>query len=416
LIPKIRNLKPFSFPSFTTFKLDNDIVVYEMSQSNFEVIKLELVFEAGRVFEDHKTVARATAALLREGTLNLSSEALNEQIDFYGATIMVEASMDYASLKLYCLRKYLPKMLELLSEILFEPRFDQNELNIFKNRAVEKLSYELNKNDVIAYRKITELVFGAKHPYGYNSQLSDYQELEIAFLKKHYTDHIRFRKCHIFISGKVDLDCRTLLNNTFGNFELEEKEAPAYQSSIGAVENCTIKSNNKEQQSLRLSKKMFNRTHQDFPKSYFLTTVLGGYFGSRLMKNIREEKGLTYNIYATLEQFKNDGYLMISAEIAKDTSELVIEEIFKEFDYLKTRPIEDEELVMVKNYLLGSLLSMIDGPISAIDVLRNFELSSAGVHHFDDLVDQIHSMDSGTLIATANSYLASEEFVRVLVG
>ena len=131
MIPKIRNLKPFSFPSFTTFKLDNGIVVYEMSQDNLEVIKLELVFEAGRVYEDKKTVARATSALLREGTNSLTSEALNEQIDFYGATIMVEASMDYASFKLYCLRKYLPKMLKLLSEILFEPRFDENELNIF---------------------------------------------------------------------------------------------------------------------------------------------------------------------------------------------------------------------------------------------------------------------------------------------
>ena len=416
MIPKIRNLKPFSFPTFTTFKLDNEIEVYEMSQANFEVIKLELVFEAGRVFEAHKTVARATSAILREGTLKLSSEELNEQIDFYGATIMVEASMDYASLKLYCLRKYLPKMLHLLSEILFEPRFDQNELNIFKKRAVERLSYELNKNDVIAYRKITELVFGAEHPYGYNSQLSDYQELEMAFLKKHYADHIRFKKCHIFISGKVDLECRKLLNDSFGKFKLEEKQTPEYHSNVGSVENCIIKTHNNEQQSLRLSKKMFNRTHKDFPKSYFLTTVLGGYFGSRLMKNIREEKGLTYNIYATLEQFKNDGYLMISAEIAKDTADLVIEEIFKEFEYLKTRPIVDDELVMVKNYLLGSLLSMIDGPISAIDVLRNFELSSAGVHHFNDLVDQIYTMDSGTLIATANSYLASEEFVSVLVG
>ena len=260
------------------------------------------------------------------------------------------------------------------------------------------------------------MIFGSKHPYGYNSQIVDYQNLEISSLKKHYADHIRLRNCTIFISGKVDLQCQKLLNSTFGYYEIAPKEHIIYNSKIESIENCSIKTENNEQQSLRLSKKMFNRNHEDFPKSYFLTTVLGGYFGSRLMKNIREEKGLTYNIYATLDQFKNDGYLMISAEIAKDTEELVVNEVIKEFERLKSVPIEDEELIMVKNYLLGSLLSMIDGPISAIDVLRNFELSSAGVHHFDDLVHQIYSMDSGTLIATANSYLASEEFVRVLVG
>ncbi len=415
--PPIHEVSSLHLPRPTVSFLDNGIPVYETRLGTQEIMKVEVVFLSGRSHEHKRLVSRATARMLREGTEHFTSSELAERVDFYAGTLQTPVNLDTGSLVLYCMTKHFEQLIPLMAEILLKPSFPERELSIFAENNIQSLIVELTKNDVLAYRKITELIFGENHPYGYNSTPADYKALTRDDLILHHKSNYTSDNCLIFLSGKTDDNILKLLNQHIGQNKTVAPEHPA-PLSISRNKPVKIKVKNADtvQSAIRIGRQFGNRKHPDFNGFYVLNTILGGYFGSRLMTNIREKKGFTYNIYSALDLMHHDGYFYVSSEVGNKFVKKAITEIYNEMETLQKELVSPEELKMVQNYILGNMLNMVDGPIAISDVIRSFVTEGVPLDAFESFVETVKNITPNDIRDLAIKYFNKEDMFEVVVG
>lgn len=415
--PPIKTIRDIPFPAFESWHLSNGLKVYGINAGTQEVIKCEFVFLSGRTFENKKLVSRACAALLRDGTQSFTSAEIAKKTDFFGVTINSSGGMDTASVTLYCLKKHLSSILPIVVDIIQNPIFPQNEIDRFRDRSFHRLEIELRKNDVVAYRKLTESIFGSDHPYGYNSTKELYNYVTQDDLIDFHASHFHMGNALLFVSGKVDDEVKRIIEDIVSILPSKEKTTrPQHIITPASNKKNRYKTTQTLQSAIRLGKHMFDRNHSDFYGFSFLSTILGGYFGSRLMKNIREEKGYTYNIDCSLDTMLYDGYFQIGTEVANENIDATLVEIYKEMELLKTVPISNIELNMLKNYILGNMLNLLDGPFNIAKLIKMFVLTGNDIAHFQKGIDSIHTMTPDRLQNLAIQYFDVETFHEVIVG
>lgn len=416
--PEIHEIEKFVLPSYERRSLDNGIPIYVLHSSEPDIFKLEIIFKAGRFYESEKAVAKITAGLLKEGSLNFSSAEIARRIDFLGASVVTGSGMDYAFIQAHFLGKYFNELIDIISEFTFHPVFDERELSKFKNRQTERLKVELSKNEVLAYRYLTEHIYGKDHPYGYSTDIQDYNFVTRQQVLDHYTKYYNSDQCTIFITGNLSDVRYKVINDTFGlmkksGFSLSDN---IYKTNIPQTGKFVYENDRMFQSSIRVGKKIFNRHHPDYPALYLLNTILGGYFGARLSSNIREDKGYTYGIYSALEMMEQDGYFLISTDVGNEYVEQTLIEIYKELKALRDKKVSNKELKLVKNYIKGYMLSAINGNFNTLNLIKIIELAELRSDYFTKFIDKISSFTPADLIETANKYLIEDDMTVVLVG
>jgi predicted Zn-dependent peptidase len=400
-------------PAF--WNLKNGVPVYLLEEGTQPVVKIDFVFRAGRPFEKHKLASQVCAGLLKEGTKTKTSKEIAEKIDYYGAGINIPYSFDYIQITLYSLQKHIHALLPLLAEIISQPAFSDNEFAQLVTRSCRKLEIDLAQNDVQAYRFATELFFGPDHPYGYNSSEALYKKITPDHVRSHYESLFGAGNMSIFVSGRPSSENLDLLNTIFGSWDKYIKiEEPHLTTWTSEVQPYHLRGKN-QKSAIRIGRKMFNRNHPDFGNFFVLNTLLGGYFGSRLMQNIREEKGLTYHIQSSIESLQYDGYFSIALETDRAKTKVVLAEIWKEIEKLKTDLVTEEELTMVRSYLSGYLLSMLDGPFQKMDVIKTGILETNDPSYLQKFFTQINSTTAEEIRSMANTYLNKETLYQVIV-
>ncbi len=415
--PPIKTIK--SIPLFTPeqYQLDNGIEVYEINMGIQEVSKLELVFRAGRPSERKQSVARATTSLLKEGTKQKTSAQIAEMVDYYGAALRTPFTLDTSGIVLHALNKHFDTLLPLIQDILTEPSFPQRELDAFIKRNQQRLRMDLSKTDVVAYRTITEYLFGVDHPYGYNSQMETYSAITREDLSTHFEQHYHAGNCMIIISGKIDKRIRQLLNQHLG--QLRTAKATEY-SFPSPQENPQFKHwidrPNAVQTAVRIGKRLFNRHHPDYQDMYIVSTILGGYFGSRLMSNIREEKGYTYNIFSSIDPLVHDGFFSIGTEVDNQYAEETVKEIYKEIEILQQDLVSTQELNGLRSYLLGNLLMGLDGPFSTHEVIKTLLVDNLSSDYYYQLIETIKQIQPQQIRRLTQKYLQLDTLHEVTVG
>jgi zinc protease len=415
--PPVHAVSRLVLPLPKVVRLDNGLPVYILDFPDQEILKLELVYNAGRPEEAKPLVARTTARMLREGTATHTAAELAELIDFYGGSFNVPTNLDRVSFLLFTLHKHAAALIPVFAEILREPAFPENELDTYKRNGARELIMELDKEEVLAYRKITELIFGAEHPYGYNSTPEHYAALTRDDLIQHFNDWYTPANCRVFASGRVDQQVLDLLNRHFGQVK---RDGAALALSPFAPQRPAQKIHNKHPDSLqtaiKIGRRLFSRRHPDYNGVYVLNTILGGYFGSRLMANIREKRGFTYNIYSTADAMLHDGCLYVATEVNNGKVKATIKQIFAEMQRLREEPAPVAELEMVRNYLLGMLLNGLDGPLNISDVIKTLVTEELPLDAFDALVHTIRTITPEQLQVLAQRYLQEQDFWVVTVG
>ena len=417
IAPTLQEIKNYQLPRAVVHTLDNGVKVYEVNTSSEEIIKLEIVFHAGRWYEDKKLVSRATSSLLREGSKKRTAAVVAEHIDFYGGSIRFPSNLDTSHIQVYCMTKHLENILPVVSEILEEPLLPEKEFKQYIERSEQRLKVDLEKNDTVAYRQVTEMIYGSDHPYGYNSTSKYFQELDRTDLVKHYEKNYVSDNCLILVSGKTQKNTIALLNKYLGN-SIRKGHATKKEFIISPAKDLkwTMQKEDSLQSAIRIGKQLFNRHDPDYFKFFFLNTILGGYFGSRLMQNLREEKGYTYNIYSAVDAMLWDGYFMIGAEVRQEKQEAALKEIYSEFKRLREEKLGKEELEMVRNYLLGTLLTAVDGAFNIADVTKTIILNNLPQSYYQDLIQTIKSVTADDLQQLAQNHLQQESFYEVIVG
>ncbi len=415
--PPIHEVTSLILPYPSVSYLDNGIPIYETRLGTQEIMKVEVVFMSGRSHEHKRLVSRTTARMLREGTNSYTSAALAEKVDFFAGTLQTPVNLDTGSLVMYCMTKHFAQLVPLLAEMLMEPAFPEKELKTYIDNNIQTLLVDLSKNDVLAYRKITELIFGENHPYGYNSTPDDYRALAQTDLIKHHKEHFTSDNCLIFLSGKIDESILKLLNQYLGQkTTISVKNHKTWHYPVQKPQSVKIKNDDTVQAAIRIGRQFGNRLHPDFDGFFVLNTILGGFFSSRLMTNIREKKGFTYNIYSALDLMHHDGYFYISSEVGNKFVKKAITEIYQELEKLQNEPVSLQELKMVQNYLLGNMLNMIDGPFAVSEVIKSFITEGVDLNQFQQFVETVRSITPQQLQALAQKYFNKEDLFEVVVG
>ena len=406
-------LKPYQ-----KFALDNGVEVYAYEGGAQEVLLVDMVFDAGNTYEQKNWVAAATNFLLKNGTSTKSSFEITDAFEFYGAHLNRTCTNETATVTLHCLTKHFEEVIPLMGEIISEATFPEKEIAILKQNQIQRLLLNLKKGDFIANRLIDEYLFGFQHPYGKYSVEEDYKNINREDLVQFYDQYYKQGKCVIFIAGKLPTNIQSLLNKYVGQLPLNKKEikeqvhpiVSASQKKYSIVNDAAS-----VQGSIRLARPFPTRHHPDFPAAQVLNNIFGGFFGSRLMSNIREDKGYTYGIHSYLQNYKHAGVWMVSTDAGKDVCKATIEEVYKEMKRLRETLVEPDELKLVKNYMLGALLGDLDGPFQIISRWKSYLLNDLNEAYFYRTIKVVREVKPEEILALANTYLKEEDFYELVV-
>ncbi|MBV9987397.1 MAG: insulinase family protein [Chitinophagaceae bacterium] len=406
-------LKPYEH-----FTLDNSVPVYSINAGAQEVLMVEWVFHAGNWYEDRNIVAATTNFMLKNGTRQKNAFAINEYFEFHGAYLNRSCYNETATITLHCLNRHLPELLPVVAELITESIFSEDELAIYKQNQKQRLEVNLKKCDFIANRLIDEYVFGFHHPYGRYTSTLEYDQLQREELVKYFERFYVNGKCLVFVAGKPPADLEQQLNKYFGHLPLNRTPLPDIEYNpepAGTRKQHVVNDANGVQGAIRIARPFHNRHHPDFAKAQVLNNIFGGFFGSRLMSNIREDKGYTYGIHSYIQNHLHDTAWMVSTEAGRDVCEATVDEVYKEMRRLQNEPVEQEELALVRNYMIGSLLGDLDGPFQIIARWKNYILNNLPENYFYDTIRIVQTVGSEELQELAKQYFDPEAFYELVV-
>jgi zinc protease len=407
------SLKPYD-----QFTLKNGIEVYAVNAGAEEVMQVEWVFWAGNWYEQKNHVAAATNFLLKNGTKGKSAFAINEQFDYYGASLGRACYNETATISLQTLSKHLGVLLPVVRELLTEASFPEEELQLYVQNSRQRLEVNLKKNDFVANRLIDEYVYGFDHPYGRYTRFEDLNSIRRDELVNFYEEYYQRGRCCIFVAGRLPVNLYEMLEAGFGDLPMHNRiAAPVVHKAVPAAQKQYRINNdpNGVQGAIRMARPFPNRHHPDFQGAQVLNTLFGGFFGARLMNNIREDKGYTYGIYSYLQNHIQQSAWMVSTEAGRDVCEATIAEVYKEMELLRTELVDEEELLLVRNYLIGTILGDLDGPFHIIGRWKNIILNDLKADFFYNTIDTIKQISAEEIQRLANEYLKPEDFYELVV-
>lgn len=425
MINNLQRVQPPAFPvekviipEARSFTLNNGIPVYMIEAGTEDIMRLEFTFRAGQIKEWLPLLSSTCNLMLSEGSENYTSEELNKTLDYYGVFLNQSAEKDSAGIILFCLNKHIEKVLELSHEIIFRPVFPEPELNALMKKRLRWYMVNREKVQNLAIDKFFETIFGKNHPYGYQVLEHDFENITTGALRDFHCRYYTPENMAIIISGKIHERTKELLNSHYGNtvFKTNNKEDIAApfksekQKKIHIIKTGTVQS------AIRIGSPTINKRHPDYPGLKVLDSILGGYFGSRLMKNIREEKGYTYGISSSLSSLDLSGYKIISTEVGQKYCQETIEEIFKEIRILQNTQVSSEEMDVVRNYMSGEMVRMFDGPFALAESFKAAWEFGLDNNYYYSLYEKIKTITPDEITELAKTYYNTDELYQVTAG
>lgn len=399
--------------------LSNGVNLFLVEGGEQELTRIEWIFQNDYSRNEHPLVNTVTCGMLLEGTAHYTQREVADTVDFYGAYLVPEFSHDHSSLKLFSLNKHLSQLFPLVKSILTESTFPERELGTYLRNARQRLQVSLQKNDFVARREFGTALFGSNR-YGIASQLEDYDRINREDLLRVYRSQFTPANCTIVISGKIDAqllaEFRTHFEDTWESTQTLPSPDKLSVSKTESGRLTYVERPNALQSAIRLGAKTIRRSHPDFPALQFVNLLLGGYFGSRLMSNIREDKGYTYGVGSGIVSLQHDAYLTIATEVGAEVTRATLGEIEKEIERLRTDLVGPEELALAKNYILGSMLGSLENVFAHGDKFKNAYFSGLDIGYYDYYLDTIRAMDAESVLTIANTYLDYGEMSKVIVG
>lgn len=401
--------------------MPNGIPVYAFPADESEVVRMDILFGGGRWQQEQPLQALFANRMLREGTRRFSSEQIAERLDYYGAWLELSCASEYTHLALYSLGKYLPQTLALLESMVTEPLFPQKELDVVLDNNIRQFLINSSKADFLANRALMKALFGDRHPVGHWACEEDYRRISPEVLQSFYRQFYHSGNCAIYLAGQVDEHCLQLVEEHFGQKAFGAASACPVPSCLHRAETAGesslfIERKGAAQSVVRMGCLSINQHHPDYLKLRVLVTLFGGYFGSRLMTNIREEKGYTYGISAGLLPYPENGLLTIAADTAGQNVQALVQEVFREMDRLQEEPVSADELERVRRYMLGEMCRSYESVFSLSDAWIFVHVSGLQKSYFADIFQAIRRITPDEVRDLARKYLCKEKLKVVVCG
>ena len=401
-------------------RLKNGIPLYVIRAGMEDVVRFDLLIGAGQWHQTQALQAMFTNRMLREGTSSLTSQQIAEKLDYYGAMMELSSSVNCGFITLYSLNKYFPQTIELVADMLMNPTFPAKEMEVVVEVNKQRFLINSTRVEMMGRKRLNRALFGEAHPLGRYAEVEDYDRLSPEVLKSFYHQHYHSGNCSIYLSGKITPEIIQSVERALGDAPWGEvSQASSFQPITPQPEvgkRFFVEKEDALQSSIKLGGFVMDRLHPDFLKARVMVTLFGGYFGSRLMSNIREDKGYTYGIGAGIVTYPGVSVLAISTEAANEYAEAVITEVYKEMDRLCNEHVPQTELDMVKNYMLGDWCRSYEGPFSLSDAWIYVETGGLDKEFFVRSIDAIQSITCEEVHALAQKYLCKENLIEVIAG
>jgi predicted Zn-dependent peptidase len=378
------------------------------------VIEVELIFKSGSCYEVYPGAAYFTASMLLEGTTSKSTQDIAHIMDYYGATISARSQADFCYLSLSTLSKHLSPMLELLVEMLLTSNFPKKSLKLLKNVKSQAIQMVDKKYDCIAYKRFCASIFTKEHPYGRHLTVQDVANIQLEDLHYHY-EKLFFSDCSAFVSGQVTTAALQLIKASLEHLTQKQGIQGNQLLPDNIPEKIEVVEGQHIQAAIVIGKKLLAKTEVDFLPMITVNELLGGYFGSRLMQNIREDKGYTYGIHSSIVALQQAGYLAITTEVGQAVWQQALQEIYKEIEILQHALVPIEELKKVKNYLLGHFLNSINDPFSIMKKFQAAYLYGLDQNYYTAFYNQVRNITPLEIRSLAQKYLSLDTFTEVVV-
>ena len=416
-VPAVNQVDLGDLPLVKEIKLSGEIPLYIIDAGSQDLVKVDFVFKAGQVWEKSPLQASTANMMLLEGSQNYGAEEMNRLIDFYGTFPSLFIEKDSAGLSIIFMNRHAKKIMALCREILFRPIFPENELNVLLNKRLQRYLVNREKVQVIAREGFFSSIFGKDHPYGNQVVKEDFGKVSADDLIGFHKTSYDVSNMAVIASGKVNAGLIRHLTESFceippGSYLNVAFPGLSYQSPKKEL----IIKTDAVQSAIRVGSRTINKKHPDYHGLKIVNTILGGYFGSRLMKNIREDKGFTYGISSSVASLAQSGYMVISTEVGSQHTRATLDEIYKEIGLLHNYPVGNEELENVRGYMMGELVRMFDGPFSASDSFRSAWEFGFDNKYYIDFARKIKTITPDEIIHLAKTYYKIEELHEIIAG
>lgn len=397
--------------------LNNGVHLYFIPTPDIDAIRLEINTDTQRALDlvDKKLTSFFTLNMIMESTNELSAAELDDFFDHYASEVEVSSGFENNSIALLTTKKHFSEVLPVFRSLLTEATFPEKELAKRKSQKALSISLQMEQNAARASQLFRRQLFGENHPYGLISEDYDVQIIERSDLVDYYQNSLWFNP-EVFLTGNVDEVELNMIADALGTLEVNftQREFPAFTN---IQKNRLYEEKEKSLQStIRIGCHLIPKSHPDYQALSVFNTILGGYFGSRLIKNIREEKGHTYGIYSSIGSLKNADYWVVMADVQKQYLDEVITEIYKEIELLKTELVGKDELETVRNYMIGNFLSNFS---SAFDLIGRFKsIHQAGLDQsfYEEKLDFIRKFTAQDILEVGQKYFNKSDMVEVIVG
>lgn len=409
----------FQFPDYQDYRLDNGIVVHCIPFNSLDYTNVLLSVKAGTQCQSKLLQASSTSRMLREGCVGFTSEELAEELDYYGTSYHAATSALSTEVMISSVSRHLPKMLPLLNSIVFHPTFPEREFGITREIGRQNLIHSMQEVSFLANRQLKTMMFGEGHIYSKSASPDDYDQIVLADLVDYHKSYYLPENIEFFVSGCFSDKEFNALNESFGKLQCTNNAVPDLAEPAPETVADVRRFCEKEgclQNAVSMGCVSIAQQHPDFLKLKLLVSILGGFFGSRLMSNIREDKGYTYGIYAQLVAYSNMSTIVISSQTAVEHTDALIAEVYKEMERLINEPVPEEELEMVKSYYSGMYLQQVSKGIDLISDYRVKALNKIDAKtYYSQWWNVLHSTTADELLQIAKKYLKPEAF-RVSVA
>jgi len=345
---------------------ENGCVLMNFHYDEVPVVKINFIFPSGKIYQNAPLVANYTGKMLFEGTGTKNQHEIASGFEIAGATVNISTNEDNATISVYCTADNVSDVLLQLHHILTESVFPEEQLRILTHNDKQEYLVNLKKVQFLARRSLFNSIFGKDHQYTCFGSESDFDSVSTDYLKSFHQKQYKTDGCLIVWVGTISDQSMALVNQLFGQPVHHEKQVSTLEIRMPDTQPETekIQVEDARQSAIYIGRQVPGITHPDYQNISIVNTILGGYFGSRLMKNIREDKGYTYGIHSHILNYQHASLFIIGTQVKADHTYDTIDEIKKELIRLQTDYIQTDELELVKNYISGTLMQSIDGPFA----------------------------------------------------
>lgn len=410
--PTVYDIGDISLPQIDSSEI-NGINVHAFLDPGSQTFKIELLTKGSQLHGDTAALPQLALRMLNEGTEEKTSGQLAEAIDSLGSFIEISPGFDYSSITIYGLSKYFQENLRLLSEIIYQPKFSPESLETLKIKEADKLKLNLEKGSYISSINLRKSLFGNEHPYGKHLISSQLQSVTIEDILNFHNSYSK--DFAVYISGDLPSDYRMIISDHFEG-TVSNTQQNLFLNPVEHSKDIFHQDSKFIQSSIKVGKRLFTRTHADYFSFIVTNELFGGFFGSRLMKNIREDKGFTYGIHSSLYALLHDGYFLISTDVKGDNQQETIDEILKEIATLQTKPVSLEELDVVKNYMIGVFTNSFSSPFANIDKFKTLNSQGISLELYSSYISKVREITPKMVMNCAIKYLDPKSLTTSIAG